>query len=52
MTLRFRKKGSVGFKVVEAEEIEVKDFGICEANGDEYKFREMDEKTYTAEELE
>ena len=47
MTVRFTDKNG-HHRVITVAEVEVSDFGVCEAKGNTYKFREMND-TYSAE---
>lgn len=46
MTIRFMDKDG-HYKIVDVTEVEVEDFGVCNANPKNYKFREMTD-TYSA----
>lgn len=47
MTIRFKDKNG-HHRVITVDTVEVSDFGICEAKGNTYKFREKTD-TYSAE---
>ena len=41
MTLSYRKKGEIGYKMVDVEEAEIIEYGICEAKGNTFRFKDI-----------